>query len=165
MTRFTGTWALVRLILRRDRVRLPVWLGALVGLTGYSAAAVQGLYDTPQAQASYAATVGSSGATIAMTGPPTALDTAGGITVFEVEPTALIGVALMTIFLTLRHTRQDEEAGRTELLRAGALGRNADLAAVGLMQTGASLVVGFGISPRSWPEGCRRAARCSSALP
>ena len=70
-----------------------------------------------------------------MTGPPTALDTSGGITVFEVEPTALIGIALMTIFLTLRHTRQDEEAGRTELLRAGVLGRNADLAAIGLAQS------------------------------
>jgi ABC-2 type transport system permease protein len=142
--RFVGTWTLVRLILRRDRIRLPVWIGALVGLTGYSAAAVQTLYDTPQAQANYAATVGTSGATIAMTGPPTALDTIGGITVFEVEPTALIGIALMTIFLTLRHTRQDEEAGRTELLRAGVLGRNADLAAIGLVQTAASVVVGAG---------------------
>jgi len=146
VNRFTGTWTLVRLILRRDRIRLPVWVGALVGLTGYSVAAVQRLYDTPAAQASYASTVGSSGATIAMTGPPTALNTTGGITVFEVTPTAIIGIALMTIFLTLRHTRQDEEAGRTELLRAGILGRNADLAATGLVQAAASIVVGAGIT-------------------
>jgi len=145
VTPFTGTWTLIRLILRRDRVRLPVWIGSLVGLTGYSVAAVQGLYDTPQAQATYAATVGTSGATIAMTGPPTALHTIGGITVFEVEPTAIIGIALMTVFLTVRHTRQDEEGGRTELLRAGVLGRNADLAAVGLVQVAASLAVGAGV--------------------
>ena len=79
MTRFTGTTALIRLILRRDRIRLPVWIFALVGLTGYSAAAVQALYDTPAEQANYAATVGTSAASIAMTGPPTALDTIGGI--------------------------------------------------------------------------------------
>ena len=146
MRAFIGTWTLVRLVLRRDRIRLPIWIGSLVGLTGYSAVAVQSVYDTPQAQATYAATVGTSGATIAMTGPPTALDTIGGITVFEVEPTAIIGVALMAIFLTVRHTRQDEEAGRTELLRAGVLGRHADLAAVGLVQGTASLMVGAGIA-------------------
>lgn len=146
MTRFTGTLTLVRLILRRDRVRLPVWVLALVGLTGYSAAAVQGLYDTPQAMATYAATIGSSGASIAMTGPPTALDTIGGITVFEVTPTALIGIALMVVFLVMRHTRTDEEAGRTELLRAGVLGRNADLLATGLVVTAASALVGLGVA-------------------
>lgn len=146
MSRFTGTATLVRLILRRDRVRLPVWVVSLVGLTAYSVAAVQGLYDTPAARASYAATVGSSGASIAMTGPPTALETTGGITVFEVTPTAIIGIALMAVLLTLRHTRTDEEAGRTELLRAGVLGRNADLLATGLVVAGASLLVGLGVA-------------------
>ena len=47
MIRFTGTLALVRLVLRRDRVRLPVWLVAQIGLVGFSAAAVQGVYGTP----------------------------------------------------------------------------------------------------------------------
>lgn len=146
MIRFTGTLALVRLVLRRDRVRLPVWLVAQIGLVGFSAAAVQGVYGTPQAQAGYARTVGASTATIAMTGPPTAVDTLGGITVFEVTFTALVGVALMAVFLTLRHTRADEEAGRTELLRAGALGRQADLLAVGIVVSTACTLVGLGIA-------------------
>lgn len=146
MTRFRGTGALVRLILRRDRIRLPVWILALVAVVGSSAAAVQGLYATEEARAGYAATVGSSGASIAMSGPPTALDTAGGITVFEVATTAILGIALMAVFLTLRHTRTDEEAGRTELLRAGVLGRNADLAATGIVVSAASLVVGLGVT-------------------
>ena len=34
----TGTWALVRLILRRDRVRLPVWIVGIVVLVLSSAA-------------------------------------------------------------------------------------------------------------------------------
>ncbi|QIK65527.1 hypothetical protein G7072_03480 [Nocardioides sp. HDW12B] len=144
--RFTGTLALVRLVLRRDRVRLPVWLGAQVGLVGFSAAAVQGVYGTPEAQAGYARSVGSSTATIAMTGPPTAVDTLGGITVFEVTFTALVGVALMAVLVTLRHTRADEEAGRTELLRAGVLGRQADLLAVGLVVSAACAAVGLGIA-------------------
>lgn len=146
MNRFTGWTTLVRLILRRDRVRLPVWVLSLTGLTGYSVIAVQGIYDTPQALAAYSATVGSSGATIAMTGPPTALDTIGGVTVFEVTPTALIGTALMAIFLVVRHTRTDEEAGRTELLRAGRLGRNADLLATSVVVGGAAVLVGAGVA-------------------
>ncbi len=146
MIRFTGTLALVRLVLRRDRLRLPVWLVAQIGLVGFSAAAVQGVYGTPEAQAGYARTVGSSTATVAMNGPPTAVDTLGGITVFEVTFTALVGVALMAVFLTLRHTRADEEAGRTELLRAGALGRQADLLAVGVVVSSACTLVGLGIA-------------------
>lgn len=146
MDRFTGTGPLVRHILRRDRVRLPVWVLALVGLVGSSAAAVQGIYGTSAARATYESTVGGSGASIAMSGPPVALDTAGGITVFEVAFTAVVGIALMAVFLTLRHTRTDEEAGRTELLRAGVMGRQADLLAVGLVVSGASAVVGLGVA-------------------
>lgn len=146
MSRFAGTGTLVRLILRRDRVRLPIWLVALTGLIGASAAAVQDLYDTPAARASYASTVESSAASVLLSGPPVGLRTLGGITVFEVNQVAVIGIALMAIFLTLRHTRTDEEAGRTELLRAGVLGRNADLAAVGVVLLGATMVVGAVVS-------------------
>jgi ABC-2 type transport system permease protein len=146
VTRFVGTTALVRLILRRDRIRLPVWVLAVVGLVGFSAAAVQDVYATPEAQATYSRTVGNSAASIAMAGPPTAVDTLGGITVFEVALTAVIGVALMAIFLVLRHTRADEEVGRTELLRAGVMGRQADLLAVGLVVSCASLLVGAGVA-------------------
>lgn len=146
MTRFTGTVALVRLVLRRDRIRLPVWLVALVGMIAASAAAVQGLYDTPAERAVYERTVGNSAASIALSGPPVGLDTTGGITVFEVSQIAIVGVCLMVIFLTIRHTRADEEAGRTELLRAGVLGRNADIAAVSAVMAAASAVVGFGLT-------------------
>jgi ABC-2 type transport system permease protein len=146
VNRFTGTWTLVRLILRKDRIRLPVWVGAIVGLVAVSTGSVKGLYDTPEAQASYAATVGTSTATVAMNGPPTALDTIGGISVYENSLTAIVGVALMAVFLTVRHTRGDEEAGRTELLRAGVLGRHADLAATGVVELTASVAVGAGVA-------------------
>lgn len=143
MTRFTGTGRLVRLILRRDRVRLPVWVLALSGLVAASAGGAQGFYDTPAARASYARTVESSAATVFLSGPPVGLDGIGGITVFEVNQ-IILGVALMGIFLTLRHTRADEEAGRTELLRAGVLGKDAPLLAVTLVLASASVVVGLG---------------------
>ena len=146
MTRFIGTAVLVRLILRRDRIRLPIWLLAILVLVATSVAGAQSVYGTPEAQATYALTVGGSAASIALSGPPVALDTIGGITVFEVSQVVIVGISLMVIFLTLRHTRTDEEAGRTEMLRAGVLGRNADAAAITVVMTAASVVVGVGVT-------------------
>ncbi|QDQ97107.1 ABC transporter permease [Tomitella fengzijianii] len=142
----TGTAALVRLHLRRDRLRLGVWIAGLIAVTGASANAVQGVYGDAAERATYAATMDSSPATIAMGGPPVALETAGGITVFETNSISLVGVALMVVFLTVRYTRGEEETGRTELLRAGVLGPRAPLTAAGLLAAAASVLVGAGIA-------------------
>ncbi|WP_109473316.1 ABC transporter permease [Ornithinimicrobium cavernae] len=143
MSGLTGTGQMVRLFLRLDRIHLPVWVVAIVGIVAASASAVQGVYNTPELRAGYAATVSNSPAAIVMSGPPQGLDSVGGITVFEINLTAALGAALMAIFLTVRHTRAEEEAGRTELLRAGVLGRHAPLAAALVVVGGASLVVGL----------------------
>jgi ABC-2 type transport system permease protein len=141
-----GTGELVRLILRRDRVRLPVWLLSLIGITLLSALAVADAYPTLEQRALYAATIGSSPTAIAMAGPPVALRTLGGILVYETSMTALLGVALMAIFLVVRHTRGDEEEGRTELLRATVVGRDAHAVAALLVVSAASVVVGAGVT-------------------
>lgn len=142
----TGTGTMVRLILRRDRWRLPVWLLAIVGLVYASASAAQGLYSTPEELRTYARTVESSPAAIIMSGPPVALETTGGVAVFEVNFVAVIAVALMAIFMTVRHTRAEEEAGRTELLRAAVLGHLAPSAATAAVVSAASLLAGSGIT-------------------
>lgn len=136
----TGTGTLVRLVLRRDRIRLPIWVLSLLAVVYSSAAAVQGLYDTPAAMTRYAATMGGSPAVLAMSGPATALDTLGGITVYEINSTVLVGVALMAIFLVVRHTRGEEEAGRTEMLRSTVVGRHAPTVAA-LTTVGAGTVL------------------------
>ena len=64
MNALTGTGQLVRLILRLDRVRLPLWILAVLGIVIASASAVQGLYDTPQARAGYALTAQSPAAIV-----------------------------------------------------------------------------------------------------
>jgi ABC-2 type transport system permease protein len=142
----TGTGSLVRLILRRDRIRLPVWIAAILGLVYSSAAAVQGLYSTQAELDAYANTMGNSPGAIAFSGPPTALNTTGGVTIFEVNQSAMIAVALMAIFLVVRHTRAEEEEGRTELLRATVVGRHAPIVAALLVVGSASAVVGLGVA-------------------
>jgi len=142
----TGTGSLVRLILRRDRIRLPVWIVAILALVYSSASAVQGIYSTQAELDAYARIMGNSPGAIAFSGPPTALNTTGGVTVFEVNQSAMIAVALMAIFLVIRHTRGEEEEGRTELLRSTVVGRHAPTVAALLVVGAASGVVGAGVA-------------------
>lgn len=121
----TGVGHLLRLILRRDRVRLPLWLVGLGGSIVASALAVPPLYDTPEKVAGYARTVGTSPVSYLMSGRQAGLDTLGGIVANEISQVAQLGVCLMVVFLVVRHTRAEEESGRAELLRSTVLGRHA----------------------------------------
>jgi ABC-2 type transport system permease protein len=121
----TGVSHLLRLILRLDRVRLPLWLLGLGGTIVASALAVPPLYDTPAKVAGYASTVGVSPVSYLMSGRQAGLDTLGGIVANEISQVAQLGICLMVLFLVVRHTRAEEESGRAELLRSTTLGRNA----------------------------------------
>ena len=139
----SGTWPLVRLVLRRDRVRLPVWLLGIAAVTGVSARSVSGLYGTPEKQAGYGATVEDSAVSRLMGGIPRDVDTLGGIIAFEVTAVAAVAVALMVTFLVVRHTRGEEESGRAELVRSTVVGRHAALAATLVVSLLASVVLGL----------------------
>ena len=138
----TGTWTLVRFILRRDRVRLPVWLVGIVLLVLSSAASIAELYPTQADLDTAAATARDNAALLALQGPDYGLDTVGGQVVFNIGAFGYVVVALMGMFLVGRHTRSDEENGRTELLRATVLGRNAPVTAVLVVAAGAFTLLG-----------------------
>ena len=146
MTAFTGVGQLVRFVLRRDRVYLPVWILAIVLVTYASAAAVRRTYDTPVEIASYAVNIGGSPASIAMAGPPIALTRIGGILVYETSLTALLGVALMAVFVVVRHTRTEEDSGRVELLGSTVVSPHAVITAAVLVAAVASVAVGAGVT-------------------
>lgn len=137
-----GTLPLVRLLLRRDRLRLPLWWGGITAVTWFSARSVVDLYDTPQRRAGYAVTVEDSAASRLMGGIPRDVDTPGGIISFEVTAVAAVAVALMVTFLVVRHTRAEEESGRAELVRSTVVGRHAALLATLLVSLAASVVLG-----------------------
>ncbi|MGY1638430.1 ABC transporter permease [Geodermatophilus sp. SYSU D00742] len=129
----TGTGTLLRSALRQERLRLPVWVAVAAGLVASQSVGSQALYDSPQDLAAYQASVGSNAATIALAGPPVGLDTVAGAVAFEISASVILVAALMAVFTTGRHTRGDEEAGRTELLRATRVGRHAPLLAAVLV--------------------------------
>lgn len=142
-TPFTGARHLVRLILRRDRIRLPLWLVGLGGMIAISALAVPPIYDTPEKVAAYASAVGTSPVSYLMSGRQAGIDTIGGIVANEISQVAQLGICLMVMFLVVRHTRAEEESGRAELLRSTVLGRHAATVAGLLYGVSAALLIGL----------------------
>lgn len=137
----TGTGALTRFALRRDRVRLPIWVLVVAGLVIVQADQSLEHYSEPGALAAYEQAMRGNAAIIATTGPPVGLDTIGGAVAFELWSTVAVVVALMSMFTVARHTRVDEEAGRTELLRSARVDRHAPVTAAVLAAATANLAV------------------------
>lgn len=135
-----GTGTLFRFLLRRDRVKLPAWVLIItVVLFYYTAVLPEVLGDDPE------------GFGVFMTGPVGALlgGPGYGSDAVTVER-ALVGVyglyfllaaALMNILLISRHTRVEEQTGRSELVRSSVVGRHAPLTAALLVALAANLVL------------------------
>lgn len=136
----TSAGALARLALRRDRIRLPLWLLGTVGLLTATTAGITALYTTEAAVARNAAVRASSIVTRAFTGPATGSGP-GALAMSEALVFTCVLAALLNIMTVVRHTRQNEELGRTELARSAAVGRHADLAAALLVSGAANLGV------------------------
>jgi ABC-2 type transport system permease protein len=130
-------------MLRRDRLRLPLWLVGLGGVIAVSALSVPPIYDTPEKVAGYASAVGTSPVSYLMSGRQAAIDTVDGIVANEISQVAQLGICLMVMFLVVRHTRAEEESGRAELLRSTVLGRHAAPLAGLLYGAAAALVIGL----------------------
>ncbi|MFA6298728.1 MAG: hypothetical protein WCS84_03270 [Nocardioides sp.] len=145
-TDFVGTGYLLRLALRRDRVRIPVWVVGIVGVVYLSAASERALYDTQAQIDAYADLVGSSPATVAMAGPVVGLHTLPGIIMYETYLTVIAAICIMAVLMISRHTRAEEESGRTELVRATEVGRYAGAAAALTLTGGACALVGLGMA-------------------
>ena len=143
---FAGTWSLVRLALRRDRVRIPLWVIGIVGVLYLSAASMPGLYKTQDQIDAYAELVGQSPATVAIAGPVVGLHTLQGIVMYETYLTVIAAICIMAVLMVSRHTRAEEESGRTELLRATEVGRHAGAASALIVTAAACVLVGLGMA-------------------
>lgn len=139
---FAGTWTLVRFIARLDRVRIALWIVGLALIIGFSAVSVDQLYPTEADLIEAAGPLEDNVAVIALQGPTYAIDTLGGNIVFNLGGFGYVMTGLMGMFLVGRHTRGDEEQGRTELLRAAVVGRNAPVTAALVVATAALAVLG-----------------------
>jgi len=135
----TGTMRLTRLALRRDRFTLPAWiLGLGVFVAATTAMFVNDLATLGvlvQETRMVATNVGMRMIGL-ISGP-----SVGGYMLHREYVTLAALAALMSIFAVVRHTRQNEELGRSELLGATVVGRSAPLAAAVIVTLAANVVL------------------------
>ena len=127
MTGLAGAGLLTRLALRRSRIMLAVWVYAFTATAYASVAGTRGLYPTVASRQAFAAGAGANKVTIALYGPNADLASLGGLATWKMSALGAVLVGVMSILIVSRHTRGDEDAGRLELVSAGAVGRSAPL--------------------------------------
>ncbi|WP_310728611.1 ABC transporter permease [Streptomyces sp. N2A] len=123
-----GTGVLLRLALRRDRVMIPAWvlgLGLVVASLGSS---FEALYGTAAERAQLAGSMTTNGSMRALYGPVFS-DSLGGLIAWRMAGFGAVLAAVMSLLIVVRHTREEEETGRQELLSAAMVGRRAPLTA------------------------------------
>ena len=139
--RLAGTWPLVRLALRRDRVLLPAWILGFAGMAGFSASATVGLYPDESQRVTAAEAVNGSAALVALYGRIYDPNSIGQLSLFKLTAFGAALAAVLMVFVVIRHTRADEESGRLELMAAGRVGRLSPLAAALFVAFAASLAL------------------------
>ncbi|QBJ96611.1 ABC transporter permease [Rhodococcus sp. ABRD24] len=134
---FTGTTALLRLILRRDRMILPFWSLSIGLLPIIYGRAIIGLYTTDSQRVAFVESTSALKSEIALVGPIFG-SSVGALTAWRAGYLFTF-LAVAVILTVIRHTRTEEDSGRTELLDSTAVGRYASL-------TAALLVAGLGVA-------------------
>ncbi|MFE6849732.1 ABC transporter permease [Streptomyces sp. NPDC057674] len=144
-----GTGALTRLALRRDRLTIPLWALVTGGLVASGAGSLEGVYGTAAARAEAAAAMTANSSMRALYGPVFD-DSLGGLVAWRFGTFAAVLAAVASLIVVVRHTREEEETGRQEMLSAGAVGRRAPLTAALLaalvVNTAVALIVTAGLA-------------------
>jgi ABC-2 type transport system permease protein len=123
----TGAGALAKLALRRDRIMLPAWVYVVIIGVASNAYTFTKLYKTASSRASLVASGESNPALLFLYGRLNG-NSVGALTAWRYGVWGALFAALMSVFLVVRHTRGDEEAGRLELIGSARVGRQAPLA-------------------------------------
>jgi ABC-2 type transport system permease protein len=138
---FSGTLSILRLYLRRDRITLPLWVLLLsVPLATVYIGSIQKVYPTEADRAGFAAAIMASPAQRALYGQ-VYNNSIGAVGIWKAGMFHLL-IAVAVILTVIRHTRADEETGRTELIDSTAVGRYASLTAALMLCFGASIATG-----------------------
>ena len=160
----TGTGALAKLALRRDRIMLPAWVYVVVGGVAANAYTFAKLYKTESSRAALVASGESNPALLFLYGRLNG-DSVGALTAWRYGVWGALFAALMSVFLVIRHTRGDEETGRLELIGSARVGRQAPLAAAiarrGAGQRGTHGLARHRAAP-AWPPRRRVGSRSRS---
>ncbi|MBW5425970.1 ABC transporter permease, partial [Streptomyces sp. BG9H] len=144
-----GTGALLRLALRRDRVMMPVWILLVAGLVLTMPGSLESVYGTAAERADAMESMNSNSSMRAMYGPVFG-DSIGALSAWRIGGYAGVLAAVMSLVIVVRHTRDEEESGRQEMLSASMVGRRAPLTAAllaaSVANAGAGLLITAGMA-------------------
>ncbi|WP_329108757.1 anibiotic ABC transporter [Micromonospora sp. NBC_01699] len=140
MSALTGTARLTRLALRRDRAQLPIWILSTTLLAAITLAAVSDQYPTEADRISVLRTAVQTPALLMLRAAPTGAST-GEMAMFSMLAFLAVLAGFMSTLAVVRHTRQNEETGRTEMIGATVVGRHASLAAALIVTVVANAVL------------------------
>jgi ABC-2 type transport system permease protein len=119
---------------------LPVWAYVLGGSLAEVAFSLRGLYPTAARRDALVASVAGNPALSFLYGHLHG-SSPGALTAWRYLAYSTLGAGLMSIFLVVRHTRADEQAGRLELVGSAAVGRRAALTSALAVAATANAVV------------------------
>ncbi|RST19613.1 ABC transporter permease [Streptomyces sp. WAC05374] len=163
MSALTGAGTLARLALRRDRLMLPLWAAVVGGMVASGAGSIGALYDTPAARAEVAASMNANSSVRSLYGPVFG-DSTGALVAWRFGVFAAALAAVMSLIIVVRHTREEEETGRQEMLSAGQVGRRAPLTSALLTALTANAAVALLIAAGLAGEGAAGAVALGLAV-
>ncbi|UUS34853.1 MULTISPECIES: ABC transporter permease [Streptomyces] len=130
---------------------LPVWVLVLGTMVVSGAGSIEALYGTAAERAEVAASMTANSSLRSMYGPVFG-DSTGALVAWRFGVFAAVLAAVMSLVVVVRHTREEEETGRQELLSAAMVGRRAPLTAALLAalvgNTALALVITAGLAGR-----------------
>ena len=121
-----GVPSLLRLALRRDRVRLSVWVAVLTLMMVYAPNAIKMAYPE-EAQRLARVNLMKTPAGIMLSGPSFGGNETdlGAMMANELMLTLIVATSILSILTVIRHTRAEEESGIAELVLSSVVGRYA----------------------------------------
>ncbi|MFG2498522.1 ABC transporter permease [Streptomyces sp. NPDC048441] len=137
-----GTGTLLRLALRRDRVMMPTWILVVAGMVLAMPGSLEKTYGTAAERADAMQSMNANSSMRALYSPVFG-DSIGALSAWRIGVYAAILAAVMSLIIVVRHTRDEEETGRQEMISAAMVGRRAPLTAALLAAFVANAAVGL----------------------
>lgn len=137
---FTGTKTMIKLILRRDRLILPLIIFFVAMMVYFVAATFINLYSDEALRIEFYLQMKNNPSVVSLLGA--LLDPSiGAITAWRVNFPVSFIIGLISIFLMVRYTRSEERKGRLELINSTKTGRLAVLSAAIITTFGLNLII------------------------
>lgn len=154
MDDFAGTLAMIRLMLRRDKIIIPLFVIFVVLFVLFVATSFINLYSDDALRMAFYLQMQSNPTVVALLGK--VLDPSiGGLTAWRIGFGISLIIGLINLFLMVRHTRSEERKGRLEMIDSAPVGKQATLSAALLTTFGVNLLiailVGLGLMAQGLP--------------